>query len=418
MGCKVYKLVWCMILLMMSHSVSAQTPAPPPKPPVTPPARPELPAETSIRVDINLDKLDADMKTLSLRLKDLGAQIGKDVSRTVAESLRNLPDLSVLDDIEVKVDTRRHPEKQGVVAEKVKRITKSYSVDSKDKLMINNQFGKVVINTWAKNEIKVDVEIKAYERSDKEAHELLDGVRIEESRSGDLISFKTIIERSSNNGGIQRRDERDDRRGVWVDYVVYMPARNPLDVTNKFGSTSLTDFNGPVKIRSSYGSLSAADLQNKANVVDVRYGSATIGKYEGNINVSYGSLNVDNANQINADVRYGSTRIGKLINGGNLENRYGSLKIDALEGEVRKLDITTDKGSVTMGLKPSMNFGFDVTVHMGGFQYPRERVNITNKTPDDSDHGPQFTKNYKGTYGGNSDSRILIKSSYGSVKFQ
>lgn len=416
MKCKLYRLICCMMLLATSQMVLAQ-PAPPTKSKTAKPPSPPKSRDANIHVDIDLEGLDAEMKELSISLKDLGQEIGKDLSKTISEALVNLPDLSALENIEVKIETRGQPEKGAVLAEKVKKITKSYSVDSNDKLLINNQFGKVLINTWAKNEIKVDIEIKAFESSDKEAQGLVDGVKIEESKSGDLISFKTIIDRTSNVG-IQRRNDRGDRKGLWVDYVVYMPSRNPLDVTNKFGSISMTDFDGPVKIKSSYGSLSAADLQNRANMVDVKYGSAAIGKFGGNIKVSYGSLNVGNANQINADVQYGLTSIERLTNGGTIESKYGDLEIAAVYGDVRKLNISTDKGSVTMGLKQPLDFEFDVTVHMGGFHYPRDRVSITSKTPDDTQHGPQFTKNYKGTYGKDSDSRILIKSSYGSVKFR
>jgi hypothetical protein len=164
--------------------------------------------------------------------------------------------------------------------------------------------------------------------------------------------------------------------------------------------------------------LKAANLQNDVNTIAVRYGSATIqGMEGGSVNVSYGSLSIANANKVNADVKYGSTKIGKLEIGGKLDNRYGSLRIDELSNDIKDLNIFTDKGSVFMGVKSSANFDFDVTVHMGKFQFPQDRTHISSQTPD-NERGPTFTKNYKGKVGKGSNSQIEIKSNFGSVQIQ
>ncbi|MBC8054088.1 MAG: hypothetical protein H7Y13_13565 [Sphingobacteriaceae bacterium] len=406
---KVYSKMVFAFLFILSQITLAQEPPVPPVP--SPAEKPNVPKA------LNQTELDVRLSELNTKLSDLSARINNEVNVRLDAALKDLGDLE--DFKSLSFPNRQQPENfamSGNLVEKVKRISKSYPVDGKDKLSIANQFGKVVINVWAKNEIKVDVEIRAFEGSDDKAQALLDGVRIEESKKGDLIHFKTHIDKQSN-GGIQRGNGRDDR-GVLVDYIVYMPSRNSLAVNNKFGSISLPDFDGQVSIKNSYGSLSAADLNHSSNVIEVSYGSASIGKFTtGSIKVSYGSLSISSANQVNADVRYGSTKIGRVINGGNLENRYGSLKIDELDDNVKNLIISADKGSVQIGISPSANFDFDVTVHMGGFQYPRSRVNITSKTPEDG-NGIQFTRNYKGNFGKDSNSRVQISSNYGSVKFQ
>jgi hypothetical protein len=46
-------------------------------------------------------------------------------------------------------------------------------------------------------------------------------------------------------------------------------------------------------------------------------------------------------------------------------------------------------------------------------------VTVTEKSPDDSDGHPHFTKSYKGYLGkGGSDKTIAINCNYGNVKFQ
>ncbi len=304
-------------------------------------------------------------------------------------------------------------------AEKTKTFSKTYSVDANDKLSVNNQYGKVLVKTWSQNQIKVDVEIKAYESSDSKAQDLLESVNIAESKSGNLISFKTNFDKSSMNFWSRTKNGKEERRGLQVNYTVYMPSKNPLDITNKYGNITVPELTGPVNINSSYGSFTAVKLNNPANQIKVSYGSAALENFSaGNLNVSYGSLKLENADQLNADIKYGSAKIGRLTGSGNIDLSYtGGFKIDEVDKNVKSLIINSSYSGVTLGLDDAANFDFDVTVSYAGFNYNDNKINITTKTPDDNSKGWNPTKNYKGHIGKGSDSRIMIKSNYGGVKF-
>ncbi len=53
---------------------------------------------------------------------------------------------------------------------KRKLINKSYNVSTNDKLDVDNQFGNVMVSTWDKNEITVDVEIVAKASTDEKGY--------------------------------------------------------------------------------------------------------------------------------------------------------------------------------------------------------------------------------------------------------
>ncbi|WP_026897291.1 DUF4097 family beta strand repeat-containing protein [Daejeonella oryzae] len=306
------------------------------------------------------------------------------------------------------------------VSEKTKTINKTYTVDSKDKLSISNQYGTVLVKTWSRNEIKVDVEIKAFEASDDKAQDLLENVSISESRSADLISFETKFDRSNMKFFWSRsKNGKEERRGLQVNYTVYMPSKNPLDINNKYGSTSLPELSGPVNINSSYGSFTAQNLSNAANRVKVSYGSASIQEFSsGNLDVSYGSLKLNNADNLNANIRYSSAKITHLTNSGNIDISYtGGFKIDEVDKNVKNLIINSSYSGVTLGLADDADFNFDVTVSYAGFNFDDGKISISSKTPDENTKGWNPTKNYKGRVGKGSDSRILIKSNYGGVRF-
>lgn len=305
------------------------------------------------------------------------------------------------------------------LTEKTKLISKTYSVDRNDKLSINNLYGKVAVHTWAKNEIKVSVEIKAYESSESSAAQLLESVHIADSRSGDLISYKTSFEKTSVNFWSKIRSGREEKRGIQVNYDIYMPAKNPLDITNRYGSTEIDDFNGPVNISSSYGSFSAGTLDNALNQVKISYGSASVNNFsKGGLSVAYGSLNLEKGDGLNANIRYSNARIAQLSGGGTFDIAYtGGFKIDEVDKNVKNLVINSSYSGLTLGIEQGADFDFDVTVSYAGFNYDDKRVSLINKIDDSSKSKWSPTKNYKGSIGKGSDSRIIIKSNYGSVKF-
>ncbi|MHB1179938.1 MAG: hypothetical protein ACYCZO_16620, partial [Daejeonella sp.] len=333
---------------------------------------------------------------------------------------------SEVGDIEIIINDRNQtglPENHGELvgtSEKIRIISKTYAVDGNDKLAISNQYGKVAVHVWAKNEIRVDVEIKAFESTESSAQMLLESVTVTDTRQGDLINFKTSFGKTSMNFWSKVRNGKEERRGVQVNYVIYMPSKNPLDINNRYGGTTLPDFSGPVNINSSYGGFSGGKLDNPANQVKVSYGTASLEDYSnGNLAVSYGLLNLASASKLNAIIKYSGARITKLTNGGTFDLSYsGGFKIDNVDKNVKNLVINSSYSGVTLGIDENADFDFDVTVSYAGFNYNNDKINLVNQLTDVGKTKVwNPTKNYKGSMGKGSDSRIIIKSNYGGVSF-
>jgi hypothetical protein len=313
----------------------------------------------------------------------------------------------------------------GELKEKVKSYSKSYSVDRDDKLQISNRYGKVTVNTWNKNEVKVDIEMKAVADEEDEAQKMLDRVSITDSKENSVVSFKTNIE-SSNSGnhtfviGTIFSSGKSSVRRMEVNYTIYMPSKNQLQISNRYGATILPDLQGKVVIDNAYGSLVAKSLSNPGNEIMVKYGSADIEMMgSGDLNVSYGSLKLGEADKLNANVSYSSAKIGKLTTSGTLTVRYcGGLQIAYLDKNLKSLSVNSSYSNVKVGLAENDNADFDITTRYGSFNYGDKAINIVNKTPGDEERGWSSTKTYKGKVGkGNADKLIVIRSNYGSVKF-
>src|SRR3984885_6311448 len=94
--------------------------------------------------------------------------------------------------------------------EKKRTITKTYNVGPDDRLNIENSFGNIVVTTWDKNEIQVDIEIGVHASSDERAQKMMDQINVTDHQGGKDINFKTEIGnmgkgKDKDNGGEDNR---------------------------------------------------------------------------------------------------------------------------------------------------------------------------------------------------------------------
>jgi hypothetical protein len=311
----------------------------------------------------------------------------------------------------------------GEVKEKTKTFTKSYPIDKDDLLKIDNTYGKITVNTWAKNEFKVDVEIKSYANSDEDAQKLLDQTTIASSKDASTVSFKTTIERDNNSwwGTSSENGKITKVRKVIINYIVYMPSKSSLTLANRFGNTILPVLDGKLNINNSYGKLDAKALTNRDNVINLRYVDANFANLNGSdLNAAYGTINLDIADNLTAKLSYSPTKIGKLNTAGNIDLRYGEgLVITDVDRNIKSLTINSNYAPIKISSLNDINADFDVSVRYMNFIYDNGgAVNVVTKTPADGDRGYSTTKTYKGHIGkGNADKLISVKSSYADVKF-
>jgi hypothetical protein len=355
--------------------------------------------------------LNSGLKNLNQNLSIIGPVISTNVNTVVSNIHLDIND----NDLNVTVDN-------GGTQEKVKTYSKSYSFDANDKLVISNKYGSVVVNTWNKNEVKVDVQIKGIAKDDETAQKLIDAISISDSKIGNMVLFKTNFGSSSGNNSIwDLFNNQNDRHKAEVNYTIYMPSKNALAIDNRYGATQLPDFDGKVEINSAYGSFSAKALSHAGNEIKVKYGSASIESLgSGAVDVGYGSLDLGSVDKLNADISYSSVRIGKIRNSASIDAHYaGGIQIDELDKNFTNLSVNTSYSSIKVNLNNATNADFDVTVHYSGFDYSGVPVEITQKDPPDSARGFHSTQNYKGHIGkGDGGRMISIHSTYGGVKFE
>lgn len=277
---------------------------------------------------------------------------------------------------------------------KSKSYSKSYALSSSDKVTLENQFGEMKINTWEKNEVKVDVQITGKSDDEKRAQEILDRISIQGGKQSGGVFFRTKMESWDNDKSDKEKGHRNE--GMKIDYVVYLPSGNALDVTNQFGPMTIPDFRGPLEISSKFGSLTTGKLSNTKEV-SVEFGKATIGQVSGgNLNIKFSEGTV---NSLTGDVKS--------------DLQFSNVKLN-LDNEVKSLSIENSYSSVYLDLEKNFSASWDIHTSHGEFSNQTAFAINEEGKDDNKGYGPRFSRNYKGSSGSGA-SRVLINSSFGEI---
>jgi hypothetical protein len=288
------------------------------------------------------------------------------------------------------------------LAQDVKRqklINKSYDVSGNDRLSIDNSFGNVVVSTWDRSQITVDIEIVAKAGSDEKAQDIMNKIDVRDSRDGHEIRFKTKVDEVHNDRGNKgRHDDENNSRSFYIDYIVHMPAANPLSIENSFGKTEVPAIKGLVSLTSKFGSLTTGKLDN-VDQIDVEFGKAWIESINnGKISFKFNK----------------ESRIGKVEGNVKISSEFSQNVQFHVGDNIQELSVFESYSGVRIVVDKDLSAEFAVHTSFGHFNNESE-FEISEHKDDAPDYGPHFDKDYSGK-AGNGKARIKIKSSFGTVR--
>ena len=276
---------------------------------------------------------------------------------------------------------------------KQKDYSKSYPVGS-ETLSLKNQFGKMEIKTWDKNEIKVEVKIVVSTQEEDFANSLLEAIQIKDEKTTDEISFRTQIGDENKTWSTNKSSKMN------IDYTVYLPAKAKLNATNSFGPMELGDYSGEANITSNHGTLSAGHLSNLKSL-KVSFGKAKIAKL-GNTEVNFSHTRID-IEEVTGDLK-GTINfcnsidlpINSNVKNIELKNSHTSLYLLLPKGNGISYDIATNNATAT-------GKG-DIVLKEEKPASPGQRISF------------RPNRHYVGKIGNGAGMNINIKSSFGSVR--
>lgn len=278
---------------------------------------------------------------------------------------------------------------EGPDVEKKKTYTKSYTVSNSDNVSFTNQFGELQINTWDKSEVKVTVTITAEASTDEKAQAILDHISIEDGKTNEGVYFKTNF--TKHKEPTWKGDEK-----YHIDYVVYMPARNPLSAKNDFGPMKIGDYSGEVTLECNYGSMTTGKLNNVKRV-EVEYGKGTIES------INNGSL----------IIKYSKASIGNIDGNVNAVIEYSTVSKLGVDNNAKALTVKNSYSKLNVNVNANISANFDISTSYGNL-HNNTNFDIKEERADGDRYGPRFNKRYQGR-SGSGNIAMKIKSEYGQV---
>lgn len=330
--------------------------------------------------------------------------------------------------------------------EKSKTLNKSYNVSSNATVDIKNKYGSINVTTWNQNKVEISVKITVKGNDLGDVEEQLDDIDVNFSGTNSLVEAKTVFERRKNSWNFWGKNKKISYQ---INYTVKMPVSNNVNLSNDYGSIYLDKIEGTANINCDYGKIEIGDLLGKQSDINLDYCSgSTVGSMkDGNINVDYSKITIDNAQNVKVNTDYSTVRfknvesvnfnsdygsveaanaasitgngdytsikIGTLSKNLKLNTDYGSIKVEKLMKGFESVVINSEYAGIKIGLEPGINFNFTVEVQYAGFKRDKDLVDMHKSIEKSS------KKYYEGVHGnGKSTSKISIKSQYGGVSLR
>lgn len=128
------------------------------------------------------------------------------------------------------------------------KFAKSEALARDGRVAISNVSGSIVVKSWPKDEVSIEATKVAQASSLERAKDNAAQVKIEVTKSGNIVQIET------------RYPERSRNLNVSVSYVLTIPAGASLKVRNTSGSVEASDIGGSVEGNVTSGSLTLARI--------------------------------------------------------------------------------------------------------------------------------------------------------------
>ena len=329
--------------------------------------------------------------------------------------------------------------------EVTKEFHKEYSAGTKT-LDINNKYGDVVIESWNKDQIVIDVKVTVEMSNRDKAQSYLDKIDVQFSEGANVISAKTVLQDNFNFSGW------GDSRRFRIDYNIKMPVGTDLTLANKYGNTDIDELHGLMDLDIKYGNLTAGKL-TRGNIkplssLNIAYGKGTIDetgwlnlteRYVGSMDISksqailldskyskimlgetssivgeskYDNIKIENIKNLVLENGYTEVNIGELTKKLTYNGSYGSFTIERIPAGFESIDVETHYMGVKLGIEENANYKLEAKVSYGGLKYNEDNFKNHKRIVENN------SSEVSGTVGkeDNPTATVNVLSSYGSVR--
>jgi len=183
-------------------------------------------------------------------------------------------------------------------AERTEELTAS--LDGIATLDVSTNVGTIKVEAADVTEARITAEITVKAKTEEEAEQLVEEVRITAEPSGKTLVIKAV--KPSDFGKNQ----------LGVDFTIVAPARLALDCTTNVGDVRTTGFTDRVKARTDVGSIACTDLHGvldlHTNVGDIKavYAPEAPAALNASLSTNVGDIDFTGPTEISAEISAGA----------------------------------------------------------------------------------------------------------------
>jgi hypothetical protein len=331
--------------------------------------------------------------------------------------------------------------------EVTKEFHKEYTAGANTTLDISNRYGDVVIQSWDKDQVKIDVKVTVEMPNREKAEKLLSYIDVQFSEGENRISAKTVIDDKFNFTGWGMGSKKFS-----IDYNIKMPVGLALSLANKYGNTDIDELHGLLNLDIKYGNLTAGKL-TRGNIkplsnLNIAYGKGTIDeagwlsiimRYCGTMDITksqallldskysklrigetssivgeskYDNLRIENINNLVLENGYTEVNIGTLNKKLEYKGSYGSFSVDRIPAGFEKIDVETHYMGVRLGIEENASYNLDARVSYGGLKYNEDNFKNQRRIVENN------SSEIEGVVGKEESpsAKVNVIASYGSVR--
>lgn len=352
-----------------------------------------------------------------------------------------------------------------------KTFSETFSVDGSGDVRLTNRYGDIRVETWDRDEVKIDVRVRVSADSQEDANRTFDRIEISFSGGANTATAITSIGTQNKKGKSFLRSLLDGEWPSWdgiggsndfkVHYTVKMPASASLETDAKYCDVVLPDLSGNTRLTVGYGDLVAGDLTG-SNEVSVSYGSARIDqlgenssfrvrycdgnsirkaadlRYDGRYSETeigtvdrlradagyeelevrqareirfdgnYNDLVVGRVERIFLDGNYSDTKISEVTKELEVDASYGDLEIDRLNAGFERVYIRVNYIDVDLNIDDDAGYELDLRTRYGSIDFSGSIVSVNREKSGSS-------QSLTGSKKGKGSGKVDISTSYGDI---
>jgi len=189
------------------------------------------------------------------------------------------------------------------------KFQETYSFEKGSELIVDNTNGSVYVESWDRNEVRIEAEKVVKARSRRQAEEIMERVKIEIEQGRDYLKIRTKYPK--RRGGFWN-SLFGNRASIKVKYRIFVPKEAKIDISTVNGKVGVTDVTGSIRVKTTNGGIEVHGAKGSIKAKTTNGGiNVELVEFEEDVEMSFrttnGSIKVYFPENLRADVEARTT---------------------------------------------------------------------------------------------------------------